>query len=297
MTNVDQGRALLDLARQTLKRQQELWKDGLTTRQELERAENDVAVREATSKRASRHRDPPAADPSGAGAAGHDAVQTESVILTSPMDGLVTRRNIEQGETAVMGTMNNAGTVLLTIADMSMLEAEVEVDETDIPMVSLGQPAKVTIDAIPDRSFPRARDGDRHSPIQSTGQSAANTQQRQATNFKVVVTVDEPVPDVRPGFTCTAEITTATRTSVLSVPIQSLTWCARCCTTTKATLVHEPPPQKTSRRGRADGVRVHRTAVGPYPERGRRCVRPDRRPGGVHTTRSRPSSPVRSISM
>ena len=75
------------------------------------------------------------------------------------MDGIVTRRNIEEGETAVVGTMNNAGTVLLTIADMSVIEAEVEVDETDIPTVTLGQMAKVTIDAVPDRSSgPRHRD-------------------------------------------------------------------------------------------------------------------------------------------
>jgi HlyD family secretion protein len=247
MTNVDQGRALLDLARQTLKRQQELWKDGLTTRQELERAENDVAVREADLK--AREQDIETRQQQIRQEQAQLATtqyNLNQVILTSPMDGLVTRRNIEQGETAVMGTMNNAGTVLLTIADMSMLEAEVEVDETDIPMVSLGQPAKVTIDAIPDRSFRGHVTEIGNSPIQSTGQSAANTQQRQATNFKVVVTVDEPVPDVRPGFTCTAEITTATRTSVLSVPIQSLT-VREMLYDDKGTLVHEPPPQK--RRG------------------------------------------------
>ena len=64
------------------------------------------------------------------------------------MDGIVTRRNIEEGETAVVGTMNNAGSQLLTIADMSVIEAEVEVDETDIPFVALGQQAKITIDAV-----------------------------------------------------------------------------------------------------------------------------------------------------
>jgi HlyD family secretion protein len=126
---------------------------------------------------------------------------------------------------------------------MSMLEAEVEVDETDIPMVALGQPAKVTIDAIPDRSFRGHVTEIGNSPIQSTGQTAANQQQRQATNFKVVVTIDEPVPDVRPGFTCTAEITTATRANVLSVPIQSLT-VREMLFNDKGVLVHEPPPKK-----------------------------------------------------
>ena len=75
------------------------------------------------------------------------------VRIESPIDGIVTRRNIQEGETAVIGTMNNAGTVLLTLADMSVIQAEVEVDETNIPNVSLGQAAKITIDALPERSF------------------------------------------------------------------------------------------------------------------------------------------------
>jgi HlyD family secretion protein len=135
------------------------------------------------------------------------------------MDGIVIRRNIEEGETAVVGTMNNAGSQLLTIADMSQLEAEVEVDETDIPTVVVGQQARVTIDAVPDRSFRGHVTEIGNSPIQATG----STTGRQATNFKVVITLDEQVPDVRPGFTCTAEIITATRTAAVSVPIQSLT--------------------------------------------------------------------------
>ena len=105
------------------------------------------------------------------------------------MDGLVTRRNIEEGETAVVGTMNNAGTVLLTIADMSVLEAEIEVDETDIPNVPLGQMAKVTIDAVPDREFKGRVTEIGNSPIQTD--QTQNTGQRQATTFKVVVTIDE----------------------------------------------------------------------------------------------------------
>ena len=75
------------------------------------------------------------------------------VRFEAPFDGIVTRRNIEEGENVVVGTMNNAGTVLLTIADMSIIEAEVEVDETDIPIVKIGQAAKVTIDALPNKTF------------------------------------------------------------------------------------------------------------------------------------------------
>ena len=124
------------------------------------------------------------------------------VTLVSPIDGLVTRRNIEEGETVVIGTMNNPGTVLLTIADFSILEAELEVDETDIPSVRLGQVTEITIDALPDQSFQGRVTEIGNSPIQAA-QGAAT----QATNFKVVVTLDEEVPGVRPGFTCTADIT------------------------------------------------------------------------------------------
>src|SRR5207237_2693449 len=100
----------------------------------------------------------------------------------------------EEGETVVIGTMNNAGTVLLTVADMSVIEAEVEVDETDIPTVQLGQKAKITIDAMPGKSFAGKVTEIGNSPIQATG-----TATTQATNFKVKVTVGAEMPDVRPA--------------------------------------------------------------------------------------------------
>jgi len=123
---------------------------------------------------------------------------------------------------------------------MSVLEAEIEVDETDIPNVALGQIAKVTIDAVPDREFKGHVTEIANSPIQS---STNSTGQRQATTFKVVVTIDERVPDVRPGFTCTAEITTATRKGVVSVPIQALT-VRDLLYTNAGQLVREPPPRR-----------------------------------------------------
>ena len=143
------------------------------------------------------------------------------VRMESPIDGIVTRRNVQEGETAVIGTMNNAGTVLLELADMAVIQAEVEVDETNVPNVQIGQLAKIMIDAIPDRSFKGHVTEIGNSPIQSaSGQVvAAGTQ---ATNFKVVVVLDEKVPEVRPGFTCTAEITTATRKNVVSAPIPAV---------------------------------------------------------------------------
>ena len=220
-TAVEQGRANLDLARQNLKRQEDLWKEGLTTRENLEKAQNDVTVREVDLRTRQQDIETNEArirqEQAGLSTTRYNLNQ---IIITAPMDGLVTRRSIEEGETAVLGTMNNAGSVLLTIADMSVIEAEVEVDETEIPTVALNQEAKVTIDAVPDKTFRGRVTEIGNSPIQTTTQ---NTGQRQATIFKVVITLEEQVPDIRPGFTCTAEITTARRKDVVSVPIQALT--------------------------------------------------------------------------
>jgi len=258
-TSVVQARANLDLARQNLRRTDELWKEGLTTREALERAQNDVAVRESDLK--TREQDIETneqrirVEQAGLATTKYNLNQ---VIISAPMDGLVTRRSIEEGETAVLGTMNNAGSVLLTIADMSVLEAEVEVDETEIPTVSLGQMAKVMIDAVPDRTFRGHVTEVGNSPIQTS--STQNSGQRQATTFKVVITLDEEVPDVRPGFTCTAEITTATRTSVVSVPIQALT-VREMLYDAKNTLVRETPQRR--RRGASVGTPVSASSEPP----------------------------------
>ncbi len=217
---VETARVQLTVAQQNLTRQQELWKMQLTPREQLERAENDVRIAQSTlSEREKQVRTQEVR-------LGQDRAQLASaqfdlskVRIDSPIAGIITRRNIQEGETAVVGTMNNAGTVLLTVADMSVIQAEVEVDETNIPNVALGQLARITIDAVPDRTFKGHVAEIGNSPIQTTGQAATN---QQATNFKVVVVLDEEVPDVRPGFTCTAEITTATRKNVVAVPIPAV---------------------------------------------------------------------------
>src|SRR5215813_1268423 len=219
--SVETARAQLDQSQKNLVRQKDLWNQQLTTRESLEKADNDVAV--ATSGLREREKTVTAQaaridqERAGLESARYDL---SKVRIESPIDGIVTRRNIQEGETAVIGTMNNAGTVLLTLADMSVIQAEVEVDETNIPNVSLGQTAKITIDALPDKTFKGHVSEIGSSPIQPTsGQQNSSTQ---ATNFKVVVVLDEPIPDVRPGFTCTADITTATRTNVTAVPIPAV---------------------------------------------------------------------------
>lgn len=143
----------------------------------------------------------------------HDLAQ---VLFTSPLDGVITKLNIEEGETAITGTMNNPGTVLLTIADLSFVEAEIEIDETDIVHVVVGQSAEVRIDAFPDDVFSAEVIEVGRSPINS---SLGTTQ---AVNFKVVVRVIENVPGARPGLSCTADVLTATRPDVIAVPIQAL---------------------------------------------------------------------------
>ncbi|HWW87653.1 MAG TPA: efflux RND transporter periplasmic adaptor subunit [Vicinamibacterales bacterium] len=221
---VETGKAQLELARQTLVRQQDLWKQQLNTKETLDKAVNDVKVAESSlserEKTATAQDSRIAQEQAGLDSARYDL---SKVRIESPIDGIVTHRSIEEGEMVVVGTMNNAGTVLMTLADMSFIQAEIEVDETNVPSVQIGQRAKITVDAIPDRSFRGHVTEIGNSPIQqssTTGTTAATG--TQATNFKVVVVLDEPIPEVRPGFTCTADITTATRQNVLSVPIPAV---------------------------------------------------------------------------
>jgi HlyD family secretion protein len=215
------ARETLALAREELKRQEELWAQQLTTKQALDQARNAVTVREAELRQ--REQDIKTQDQRirQEGAALNQAQYNLSrARIESPIDGIVSRRNIEEGETVVIGTMNNAGTVLLTIADMSIIEAEVEVDETDIPSVRLGQVAKVTIDALPGKEYTGRVTEIGNSPIQAT--NAASGAGQAATNFKVTVQLDETIEEVRPGFTCSAEIETATRQQAVAVPIQAM---------------------------------------------------------------------------
>jgi HlyD family secretion protein len=245
--SLESAKVNLKAAEDAFRRQQELMKGGLTTREAYERAENDVKVRQAELRAQEQNLKTQQLRYEQERATLDSArYDLSRVRLESPINGIVTRRNIEEGETAVTGTMNNPGTVLLTIADMSVIEAEVEVDETEIPNVQLGQKAKVTIDAMPGKTFTAKVTEIGNSPIQVAGQAAAG----QATNFKVVLTLDGEVPDVRPGFTCTAEITTATRTDALAVPIQAMT-VREMVVDAKGDIVREPvkPGKPAPRRG------------------------------------------------
>ena len=135
----------------------------------------------------------------------------------APLDGVVTNLPVRVGETVVQGIQNSAASTIMTIADMSIITAEVKVDETDIVNVKLDQPAEVTIDAIPNRTFKGKviEIGDT-AIVRSTGLAASQstTSSQEAKDFKVVVALDIPQDLVRPGLSCTAKITTATRQHV-----------------------------------------------------------------------------------
>ncbi len=150
----------------------------------------------------------------------------QKTTYPAPFDGVVTNLPVREGETVVIGIQNAQGSTLMTIADMSVITAEVKVDETDIVNVKLGQPAEVTIDAIPNKIFHGAVSeiGD-NAIVRSSGVSTSQqtTASEEAKDFKVVVTLQDAPADLRPGLSTTAKITTATRANALSVPIQALT--------------------------------------------------------------------------
>jgi HlyD family secretion protein len=142
----------------------------------------------------------------------------KKTTITSPIDGVVTAKPVEQGENAIVGTMNNPGTVLLTVSDMSVVEGEMEIDETDIPHVKVGQTARLTFDAYPDKKFDGVVTEIGGSPITK---SALGTDSS-AVNFKVKVEVKNPPSNIRPGFSVSGKIETDRRAAALAIPIPAL---------------------------------------------------------------------------
>jgi HlyD family secretion protein len=150
----------------------------------------------------------------------------QKTVYAAPYAGVITNLPVREGETVVIGIQNAPGSTLMTLADMSVITAEVKVDETDIVNVQLGQPAEVTIDAIPKKVFHAVvTEIGNNAIVRSTGvatsQSASASQE--AKDFKVVVTLQDPPEDLRPGLSTTAKITTATRSNAVAIPIQALT--------------------------------------------------------------------------
>jgi HlyD family secretion protein len=156
----------------------------------------------------------------------HNADVLSKTEYRAPFDGVVTNLPVREGETVVMGIQNAPGSTLMTLADVSVITAEVKVDETDIVNVKLGQPAEVSIDAIPKKKFKGiVTEIGNNALLRSTGVSTSQStgSSQEAKDFKVVVTLTDVPDNLRPGLSATAKITTANKPAVLSIPIQALT--------------------------------------------------------------------------
>lgn len=146
--------------------------------------------------------------------------------ITSPLDGIITYLPVNEGEIAIVGIQNQPGTVLMTIADLSVITAEVRVDETDIVNVRIGQEAKIKVDALGEKALMGHVSEVGNSALNKSGNTSSNNNNggtQEAKDFKVVIILDDPPKELRPGLSCTATIITATAKQVLSIPIQALT--------------------------------------------------------------------------
>jgi HlyD family secretion protein len=214
-----QARANVLQAESAAKRAEQLAAgDRLISAQDLEQARTQLKVTQAQEQ-----------------AARYGVSQTEASLveaneslrkttILAPMAGRVTRLNIREGETAVVGTMNNPGSLLLTVADLKVMEASVKVDETDVPDISVGDSAAIRIDAFPDKVFSGRVTRIGNSAITGQGTAAGNSStQEQAVDFEVVITLDQPPAELRPDLSATADIVTATRKQAIAVPIIAVT--------------------------------------------------------------------------
>jgi HlyD family secretion protein len=147
--------------------------------------------------------------------------QLAKTVLRAPMDGQVTRVAVEEGEVAVPGTFSRETGLLMTVSDLSVIQVNVQVDETDVVRLSLGDSSEITIDAFPDTTF--AGRVTKISQSSTRLAAAAATAADRAVDYDVEITLDNPPPDVRPDLSATAKIVTATRDSALSIPIIALT--------------------------------------------------------------------------
>jgi HlyD family secretion protein len=232
--NLDHAKADLEQKVLDWNRAQALYKDGIMAKQDYDakKAAYDLDVASVAQAVAQLNQAKAQTD----SARGHMQTQEATLranldmlnrtLAVAPFDGIVTNEPIREGETVVEGIQNAEGSTIMTIADMSVVTAEVKVDETDIVNIQLGQPADVTVDAIPNKVFKGhvTLVGDQ-ALLRSTGvaTSQSTTGTEEAKDFKVVVTLDNPSSELRPGLSTTAKITTAHKSGVLALPIQALT--------------------------------------------------------------------------
>ena len=238
---LDQARARFQQAKDDFARAQQLFKDNLIAKQLFDQRRSDyevaqagvqsaqarVAQAKAQYQQATYNRDMANARVAQNRAQLVGATDARNkTIYTSPLDGIVTSLPVHAGENVVPGIQNQPGSQLFQVSDLSVITAEVKVDETDIINVKLGQPADLQIDAIPNKTFKgHVTEMGQSAISRTTGPttSSSGASSEEAKDFKVVVTLDEPPPGLRPGLSATAKIVTATRHDTVTVPIQALT--------------------------------------------------------------------------
>jgi HlyD family secretion protein len=235
---VARAEADLNRVQQAFNRAEQLSRDGLISREQLERAKSefDVASAQVNASRARLAQSQAQADQvtkqsdsltirlnQQRAALTRARDQLSKTTILSPLEGIITNLPVHEGEIAIVGVQNQPGTTLMTIADMSIITAEVQVDETDIVNLKLGQEAQIRVDALGENVLLGhvSEIGNTALTRGPSGNQAANAQE--AKNFKVVITLDNPPPELRPGLSCTASIVTATRSKVLTIPIQAIT--------------------------------------------------------------------------
>jgi HlyD family secretion protein len=229
-------RAQADYDRNKLdwERAQSLFKDGLISKSDFDSRKNawataDAGLTQATARVAQAKAQKDSASRHVAQARAtltHYTDLLQKTTYPAPFSGVITNLPVREGETVVIGIQNAQGSTLMTLADMSVITAEVKVDETDIVNVRLGQPSDVTIDAIPKKTFHgKITEIGNNAIVRSSGLSTSQqtTASEEAKDFKVVITLTDAPEELRPGLSTTAKITTATRSNALSIPIQALT--------------------------------------------------------------------------
>lgn len=247
---IAQQRANLERARREFDRLRQLRdRDStLVSRQQLEEAETSLEVAQALFQ-AAQH-----AEAQARASLAEAQNQLAKTVIRAPISGKVTRLNVEEGETVVIGTMNNPGSLILTISDLSVVEAVMAVDETDVPQISVGDSAIVELDAFPGRTFKGRVTEIGHSAIRPPSQ-VAGTGQTAAIDFEVVITLEDPGVVLRPDLSATADIITAVRQEALAIPIIALTVRER-------DSVKAPAPSGQGREGEEDPF-AQRRAEGP----------------------------------
>lgn len=231
--DLTQQEANLEKAKLDYDRGQGLLKGGLIPQQDFDQRKTayDAAVAAASASRARMSAQKAQLEQVRAQLSQSKAVlvRTKDILskttYTSPINGMVSYLPVRVGEYVVPGIQNANGSFLMTLSDMSVVTAEVKVDETDIVNVKIGQDADVTIDAVPGKTFKgKVTEIGSQAVLRSSGLATTQTttSNQEAKDFKVVVTLDSPPENLRPGLSTTAKIKTAERKDVVAIPIQAL---------------------------------------------------------------------------